>query len=390
MKACLPILLLLVEIVTATPCGADTYYSTGSIRDDTTEFLKVFDVQSLEFERIVKEQNEVWVLAEVEPSPKSDRLEGLTVDPVSHKSSVVPGQKPVTVFDGSLHVRAVLSGKTDVKNLPYRLEVESQITPDGSLIGTTVDETYLSFQTPNLVIARLNLEKAKPSKNSNPIEVKSGLFYLMPVEWQQSIAPAFDYYRANAALFVDEDARKNQVKLNQLLEGDNPLLVVAACRALVRGGALNGRLIQGVLTRSKGYLQAAVTAVMLIDAPRTPYNSYAAEEEQLKELRDPTLSEALLNNAASVALVSYDSKDSSQLEGLALGVWVAADILYGDMQTHLPRYYARIEKLTSLLFPMQEKLNTWGVKTQSDRNLRSYLIEMRIPDRMATQAPPAK
>ena len=212
----------------------------------------------------------------------------------------------------------------------------------------------------------------------------------MSTEWQQFIAPAFDYYRANSTLFQEQDARKNQVKLEALLNDANPFLVTAACRTLVRCGALDAETIQKVLLRSQTYLQAVITAVILIDAPgKPPWTTSPTSEEQIKELEDPTLPEAFLNNAASVAAVTYNSQDSSQLEGMALGIWVAATVPLADQRSHRPRYLARVEKLTDLLTRMQDKLNRWGIKTESDRNLNSYLRAMRIPRAATEQTPQA-
>ena len=368
-------ILLLLGIVLTIPCDAAPKSALGPTTNVETEYLKVFNSESLDFEQIVKKDDEIWVLAKVQPSPNNRRVEGILRDSKTGRISALPGSQPVTVFDGSLEIVAVLNGLRQKEKLPYRWEIQSTITPDAKFIGTLVDDTYLILQEENFVVVRLTRDTGIGSALTD-----STSSYVVPQEWQQYVLTAVEYYRSNAALFVARDAYRNLDQLESLLDNPNPFIVSLACRTLVQGRALDIALAQKLLTNSRGYLQAVLTTAMLVNAPGPPpWTTSPTLEEQIKRQQDPTLPKSLLNYIRIIDEVVRKSSDSNQIEGIALGVWVAATSPTPDQSINLSRHFARVEKLSDLLLPMQKKLSEWGTKTESDQRLNSYLRAMRVP-----------
>jgi hypothetical protein len=87
--------------------------------------------------------------------------------------------------------------------------------------------------------------------------------FMIPPGWRRFVIPAYDHRLDNAPLLKTADAPKNRTELVKLLDDENPLIAVAACRTLTVGGAMDAATVHRMMQTTDRLRQAVFTCIVL-------------------------------------------------------------------------------------------------------------------------------
>ena len=222
--------------------------------------LVLTDLQCLPEDKIIKTDDQIWVLAQMILAPPKPAAWYGVEDPVTHKTT--------TFFTGDINPHArgqfVVQASLAKKTLPsedYDLPVQT------AWGGCTPESLFQYYNSPlrigGYAICEVN-PKAEGEERYSPL-------YVVPAEWQAFVVPAFAFCRANPTLFSDTDARMTaarRARLTALLTSPNPYLAAFACQALTRAAAVDAETIDVALAQPDPFRQAMMTYLLLANVPR--------------------------------------------------------------------------------------------------------------------------
>ena len=283
-------LVLGVLAVAASVKSSGTTQPNNNIRIDDR---CIGDLARFKFERIAKQSPFVWALAEVKPITSSgDIFEGMSID----EDGEVHGNLDLPTASLQEGLVQVISPLTDA---PSPTTMAYTHASKRSRSGVEEMATFSPFLWPEggLVILRYNGTSFFDLNRFYPT-------YLLPREWGKWVLPAWKFYQVNASRLTPTDADKNSVELIKLLDDENPLIGICACRALIVGKALEFYAVRGLFRQSDRVRQGIYTLLLL---------------QNMKDL--PAFQRDLIHGEGENAV--HSPRSIEQLTGIALGVGVA-------------------------------------------------------------------
>lgn len=207
-----------------------------------------------------------WVVAKVTPDKDSGIgiVGSFSINGKTDEAVRVPGGQDFELIKGSFRVVSTLTGTVSEMGMERKYRWQSPIDMWSSDIrGAHPDvpsKIPPRFREGGWVVFRWSEDL------SDPAQLLPG--YPLPADWQEHIQPAWQFFQKNPDLFKPELAAARREQLWKLLEGNNPILAIEACRTLAAGPALDQTFIEGPVSRSTGYRQAAfVYLLMKMPAP---------------------------------------------------------------------------------------------------------------------------
>lgn len=288
---------------------------TTSLLQATSE---VRDVATLNFADLSGKTDATWIVAQIQPGPFSGSrvIKGFYQDADSGKFVQVSGGRDVIRVNGTFRVLAALMGKPEKRDYAYQWEFPHNVSSRPNKANSV--KPFELFISGGIAVFPLP-QDLHNSAQALPI-------YSVPAQWQEFVLPAWQYYQANSALFEQRNAMQNRDQLQQLLEHNNPLLAVAACRTLSQSRLLDQDFINGSLLQTTQLRQAVFTFVLL---------------DQLSQRVSNRLSEDELLTAIQQTI---GNADAEKLAGIALGALTALRNLDYDGSVRAFRVLEAIEK----------------------------------------------
>lgn len=219
---------------------------------------------ALRLETIVSISKAEWAIVRLHPSENSGGIvaKGAYIDAATGKLLVDVHARFPVVESGHWEVVMSLTSKTEERG-SYEWEVSER---DARRV-LSAGNLYSPFSGGGTVICRVN----RIANGSN----ESSQVYLIPDEWAESVADAFDYIKQNRQRFDPRSVVANRSELVKLLTTANPFLAIAAFRTLSDSDQLDRGVARDALSHRRGYLQGAVVYIAL----RTEVEEDAIKEE---------------------------------------------------------------------------------------------------------------
>ncbi|MEO6908309.1 MAG: hypothetical protein ABI210_10510 [Abditibacteriaceae bacterium] len=265
----------------------------------------VHDMAKLDFAAMTQKDDTLWIEAMIKPNKWSGavKIGRSYLDADTGKVVKNPNGHDVIRVNGTFHILAVLTGKPEKVDYTYQWEfpfswASRRNSPDPAApFKVFIDGGSAIFPITN---------DLKDPKKVLPI-------YPIPAEWQEFVVPAWKYYQENSAIFQPPDAAKNQVKLRQLLEQDNPFIAIAACCTLANEHLLDKAFAEGPLKNATELRQAVFTFLFLGQSPVKAEDgkSIQGSVEAINQLIDESNSASKLRGVAVGALTGLRELDDS-------------------------------------------------------------------------------
>ncbi|MDB5293137.1 MAG: hypothetical protein JWL69_4378 [Phycisphaerales bacterium] len=326
---------------------------TGEV-DQTRELFQnrqaAIDLSDLRLVRITSAAaDESWVLADVKIKRNYSTSNKFIPDP--RTGELVP-QGLISVTEGSVRVAAVLSGHADVKDWEY-----SRSTSEFARSGPPRKADSDPFVTAGgLVLLRIS----RPTGQAVDVRETCQL----PAGWAKYIAPACRFCSEHPATFQEPPPDdEHRVAARNLLDNENPLLAIAAFRALCRTEDRIA-LVRGPFAHSRGVCRVVMGVLLL-------------REAKARETRDLAVEFTRIVDAAKTPGELMDIAAAIQIAGKNIGAVMAENILLGTTQPEIierlsvadriqPTIFRRIRQCAPQLHPT----------TDSDRDLMRVLTSL--------------
>lgn len=191
-----------------------------------------------------------------------------------------PGSKYEMIIRGELKVVAPVFGVEPFRHMPYRWKVR-EMRPDPE------DAAYYSpFRSGG--IALLGYDDAEAgARQFNPT-------YLLPTEWADDVAPAYQYVGKHASTFDVKTAPRHRTELRQLMASPNPVLGVFAARTLCGLGGDDWRYVRAHWNDGGGLQSAVDLLLVLRNAASTGASTLAVNLGKQASTSDVHVSRAVL------------------------------------------------------------------------------------------------
>lgn len=278
----------------AEPTTKGTDATTHPVVDQLTfDYRCVRDMARCKLVLIASQNTMGWMVADIRPV-EGYRHEINGVRLTEEGEQVGNWNAPSKEFrEGFIHRVALLSRDFGQTLFAYRDYSSSRIStlPD--------DAGYSPFleREGGTVICRYNGDDLADLARFDPV-------YLLPTAWRDNPVKALGYVTTHSGIFDPAFATKNQSTLICLLKDENPLLSIAACRALAAGGTLDSRAIRAILGPMKDRVQGGALTMVLL-------NNIRPEQRELLH----TIASDVFHQPHSLQL----------LQGAALGVAVTVN-----------------------------------------------------------------
>lgn len=200
------------------------------------------DMATLPFDRIAKEGNETWVVAQLNPAPYSG-------------SAKIAGSPPQlrTYSHGTWDALVSLRHAPGITHGNYTCE--QLLTYHGRELD--IDSVYDPLDKGGLVLCRI-------LEGSTPVGVECTELYLVPTEWKSFVAPAYVTYVQEVA-GPSPSRKEEQDALVSLLDAGNPVLSLLAFRRLAQDQSVAISVLINAVKRSNGTLAASSGYVLLTE-----------------------------------------------------------------------------------------------------------------------------
>ncbi len=278
----------------------------------------VYDLAGFVFPSDASGTNASWVLAEVKPDASSGHYTTV-VSPDAHGGMVLDFKNALPPQDeGQLVISETLTGrplKGAVKySWPSSTEAERPLKRviKYSCIDDPASDLWNPFRKGGKIIIRLAGRQpldTEPRDYTVPgSQIAEPRYYMVPDEFAPSLPSAFAYAQQHPAIFSKTGAAQNTLLLRRLLADKNPLLAVAAFKALYDAGQFSNDDVLASLKSATATERATKIKALFDDA---------SNNSQI----------ALTKKALGRYLVRASIAD--QFYGLALGLLASSDRLYG-------------------------------------------------------------
>lgn len=338
----------------------------------------VSDIGSLDIPMISALTGQIWIFAKVTPDTKDGQFTGVSRNPATGIYTQIPGQLVTQVWKGTIKTFAPIVGTAEQQVWNYEWHLPAAIYQQYLVSNSGTADPYLAFYGKNAIVCRII--GGSSTTTAETLYAKFYPIYLVPSQWEAYVVPALSYLHDNAGVFQSKNAVKNADLWWKLTEDANPIVATQALRVLHQGTAVDETRLYKLLTGTTGLKQAVFTCVVL---GLKPPQSTLLSESRLSELR---ISESSRPSFAvqqgvndAINKIIQGAKSSTELEGIAWGIWAAAAAPTTRRGRDGTAKLRRIELLETFLEGIQKKQNTFHSHTHADSRLYTWLRAANIP-----------
>ena len=358
------IIFFLAAVLAILPIGAKAAERINVERDTRI----VSDTGSLDIVAISAQSDQTWIVAEIIPDAKDGRFEGVRRDAATGIYTQIPGQLIAQVHEGTIKFVEPIVGIPAQQTWSYEWQLPAGIYQQYLVSDSGTADPYLAFYGNNMIVCRIN--NSLPTTAVNLFGSKFYPLYLIPAQWKAYIIPALSYFRDNSEMFQSRNAAKNTDRLWKLTADVNPIIAIQALRVLFQGSQMNGLRLSKLLTGATGLKQAIFTFEVMGLKPQQPLplpyqtiSSFAIQQVVIDTINE----------------ITQKAGSSTELEGLAWGIWAAEAAPTTRRGKDNTAKIARVELLESLLAGIQKKQNILHTHTEEDARLNTWLRAANIP-----------
>ncbi len=275
-------------------------YALGTGFDVHQESRVISDTSQINLGMINQQSDQPWVVAIIEPSSNSGRLEGFEKDPKNGNLIRNPDIDVGQILDGSVIVSETLTKDPFKSTWDYKLKKSGRF--NGMLVGLPIGafDLFTPFERKNTIICRVREVNRDGNAAQQENYIPFSPLYVIPNEWRNFVLPALKIRQEKAAPFDLTDNQSRQ-QLQDLINSDNPFISIEAYGTLVSLGLSDQKFFEGALLRSSNYKQSILVCISLL---------FGQEKDFL-------MFSNVINKFIEMA------KNSSELKQIALGVYAA-------------------------------------------------------------------
>jgi len=330
----------------------------------------VSDIGSLDISMISAHTGQTWIVAKVTPNIKDGQFTGVGRNPATGIYTQIPGQLVTQVWKGTIKTVAPIVGRAAEQVWNYEWHLPAGIYQQYLVRNSGTADPYLAFYGNNAIVCRII--GGASTTSADTLYSKFYPIYLVPSQWEAYVVPALSYLHDNAGVFQSKNAANDEDRLWKLTEDANPIVATQALHVLYQGTSVDGSRLYKLLTGTTGLKQAVFTFMVLGLKPQ--------QSALLLESNRPSFA---VQQAVSdtITKITQGAKNSTELEGIAWGIWAAAAAPTTRRGKDGTAKLRRIEFLETFLEGIQKKQNTFHSHTRGDLRLNTWLRAANIPQK---------
>lgn len=345
---------------------------TGKI-DTEQQYHIVYDMGLLDLSRLLNDTNQSLVIARIQPRDDHIHYENVIYDPVSGNVSAKPGADPVAILEGKMMLTSKIRGDEVPISWDYRWMLP--VVLSGKLVGITKSGMFLPFWEDNTVLC--GFHPAQEGKKSGALHLSGKTpdmlspILIMPHDWVGHVLPAIEILKDYSDVFKLPKGSMSRDMLYGYLSSENPFIELAACKSLSRYALKSKddtneiiKHCEEKISRSEGLMQASLVFVYL-------HNQLAYRSSDGNDTT--ALPAEYLKSLENFKTYIRNAESSKQIEGMVLGLWVDYGTPVFSRYNNSSSDLERKRQIRSVLSEAQKRLSVWGVNTNTDKRLNSWL-----------------